>query len=85
MAFDYFHTRKPPAPLKAKVGDRVAYARYFLKAIGSSATDEAWFRRGTVTEIRDRIAYVHWDGDDEPVAVGLTNLAHPGPNLAFCE
>lgn len=83
--YSYFQSRKPPPPLKAKVGDRVAYTRYFLKAIGSFPTDEAWRLHGTVTEVKEPIAYVLWDGEDKPKAVGLTNLAHPGPNLAYCE
>jgi len=83
----YFRSRRPPEPLKAQVGDEVAYTRYFLKCIGVVATDPMWRKRGIVTEISGRIAYIQWDddGEDEVTPVQLTNLAHPGPNLAFNE
>jgi hypothetical protein len=71
-------------PLKAKEGDQVAYAKHFLKSIGCPATDRLWGLRGTVQEVHDEVAEVLWDGEAEPMSVGLTNLAHPGPNLKFC-
>lgn len=68
-----------------KIGDEVAYSKRFLRCIMTPATDPVWFLRGRITSVDDRIAYVHWDGEDTPVAVGVCNLAKPGPNLAFCD
>ena len=81
----YFRSRKPPKALKANVGDRVAYTRYFLKCIGTPPNDAAWHRRGTIESISGRIATVKWDDDPDSMGVLLTNLARPGPNLRFCE
>jgi len=67
-----------------KPGDRVAYAKHFLKCIFAGPTDEMWHRRGTIVSTEGNIAKVLWDGDHEPVSVLTTNLAHPGPNIRFC-
>jgi hypothetical protein len=80
----YFRSRKAPGPLEVKIGDRVAYARYFLKCLGTPATDDAWRRRGTVVSVENGVAQVHWDGSDGPIRVLTSNLAFPGPNLRFC-
>lgn len=81
----YFRSRKAPGPLDVKEGDRVSYTRYFLKCIGVLPTDDMWRRRGTVKGVKGRLVMVLWDGENEPMSVLSTNLAHPGPNLRFCE
>ena len=81
----YFRSRKAPGPLAVKVGDTVAYTRYFLKSIGMPPTDDMWRQRGTVAEVNGNYARVLWDGEDEPRGVLTNNLAHPGANLRHCE
>lgn len=83
----YFRSRNRPEPLAAKVGDEVAYTRYFLKCIRVCPTDDMWRQRGIVTKVSGQLAYIQWNDyeDGDVVAVQLSNLAHPGPNLAFCE
>lgn len=52
---------------KLVVGDRVGYARKFLKSIGAGPTDESWKRKGTVTAVKNYprdvqpVIQVHWD------------------------
>ena len=90
----YFKTTKPNGPLAYKTGDRVTYARYFLKATGEPATGERWFSRGVLAEtphptLDDRFAMVHWDGHPAAVAVNTCNLAldprHHGMNMRHAE
>lgn len=90
----YFTSRNPPGHLKCKTGDRVTYARYFLKATGEPATGSRWFDRGVLTEaphptLGNHFALVLWDGQDQPVAANTANLAldpsHHGPSLRFAE
>jgi hypothetical protein len=82
----YFRSTKAPGPLETMVDREVAYTRYFLKQIGVPATDPMWRQRGIVKEVRDdRFALVQWNDGEEPRLVATSNLAHPGPNLRFCE
>lgn len=87
----YFRSRKPPEPLRdPKIGDKVAYTRYFLKQIGVSATDDMWRARGTITGFESvgkevRWAQIQWADEPTPRLVALSNLCRPGPNLAHCE
>ncbi len=74
-----------PEPLKTEVGHTVAYTRRFLKSIMAPATDPLWRRTGVVQAIDGRFALILWDGDEKPVFAALSNLAHPGPNLRYCE
>lgn len=73
-----------------KVGDKVAYAKRFLKNIGTPLTSPWWRLRGTITEVEPHksgddfaIATVKWDQEPEPVRINIQNLAIPGPNLRF--
>jgi len=83
----YFRTRPAPGPLCVQVGERVAYTRYFLRSIGVSATDPAWFRQGVVQEVDvDALsALVLWEGDQNPMRVLTCNLARKGANLRYCD
>lgn len=96
----YFRSTKPNQPWDIKAGTRVAYARYWLKAIGCSPTDPMWFERGTsLGTDRHGITRVRWDNDRDlpreawtwtfwgrPCSyVHSANLAKPGPNMRFCE
>jgi hypothetical protein len=81
----YFRDRKPPGPLKADVGDRVAYTRYFLRCTGEPPTGDRWHARGVVVALMPRFDWVSvlWDGDSVPVVVSLHALAFPTPNARF--
>lgn len=89
--YPHFENRKPNGPLSVKVGDTVAYARYFLQCIGTGPTSDLWRARGKVTGLLggegelSAWPYVLWEGEDEPRLVNPGNLAFPGPNLRFCE
>ena len=84
----YFRSTKPNPPLAVKVGDEVAYARYFLKQLRVGATDAMWHARGKVTSTDHpfkSIVYVLWAGETEAKPIHTSCLAVPGPNLRFCE
>jgi hypothetical protein len=86
----YFRTHKALEPLVCKVGDRVAYAHYFLACTSACpALDERAHYRGRVTRpgpgsMADRFVYVQWEHDpEEPQLINLCNLAIVGANLRF--
>lgn len=76
----YFRTRRPPGPLKARVGDEVCWTRYHLLQTGREATDPVWRQQGQVLALHDneRWALVAWHDEDEPRWAALANLAHAG-------
>lgn len=70
-----------------KVGDKVAYAKSFLKSIHASATDDIWRERGIVECIKDfgkscpSIVYVRGfqnSNDDGMAHVAIGNIAVVG-------
>jgi len=89
--YPHFESRKPNGPLTVKVGDTVAFARYFLQCIGEGPTSDLWRARGKVTGLlggKGELStwpYILWEGEDEPRLVNPSNLAFPGANLRFCE
>ena len=67
-----------------KPGMVVAYAHKFLRSIGTEPTSELWRQRGEVVSVNNGFARVRWEDDPEPMAVRVSNLAVPGPNIGFC-
>ena len=69
-----------------KVGDKVAYAKSFLRSIHASPVDEMWKFRGTVVKVSDLgvgcvIAYVQGfpnDNEDNCAHVNIKNIAVVG-------
>lgn len=82
----YFRSRQHPGPLPdPKIGETVAYSRYFLLQISEAPTSLLWGQRGIITKLMAQgFVRVRWDGDNE-VTVNLSCLSRPGPNLRFCD
>ncbi len=61
------------------VGDRVGYAKLFLKTIGTFGADDAWFRQGIITAVDGGYVTVRWDDDrSRAVTAHNTSLAKVG-------
>lgn len=57
-----------------EVGDRVAYARTFLRSVGLIDYDSA-SGRGTITEkLAPNFVRVRWDSGDRDIGVNVANL-----------
>lgn len=89
---DYFKTAKRPGALEGlKVGDRVIWTKYHLKAIGCGPTNDLWRAVGEVVEIVDDGAFkgwprVKWEDEEDPRLVNPANLARKGvPSPRACE
>lgn len=72
-------------PPDFKVGDTVAYSRYFLNCIFVYATDPLWDARGKVIRMCEAKGYetwpyVLWENDEDPTPkmVNPKNIAHVG-------
>lgn len=67
------------------IGDRVGFARKFLKSTGVLATDPLWHLHGVVVGKQPpRLIRVKFDGEEGPRTVAAINLAKPG-TLPYCE
>ena len=73
-------TKYPPQDLKK--GDRVGFARYFLRSIGTSPTSPSWSQVGTVVEVavhgNANLCHVQWDHEpviEPPTLIQVDNVA----------
>lgn len=61
MAKQYLSTKAPIRSTFA-VGDRIGYAKLFLRSIATPATDPSWRRKGVIVAIAgdSHPSYTHW-------------------------